>query len=471
MACAIAALCAFVLRFGIDGDLVGPADLVAAALLPAAWAAAAGRRRAYDLRFAGIGAEEFVRTFRAFLDLAFATAMVSYAAHLDLARGFLLVALPLTLLLSWTGRYVARVRLYRLRRAGEAMNRVLAVGSSSSVFALARAMQRDVYAGLHVVAACLPDDEVTDIAAVRRLGDLGIEVLGATGDVRTALSACRATSVAVVAGDIGPDLVRNIAWNIEGSGADLIMSSGLTEVAGGRVHVQTVAGQPLLRVDEPTFNGLRRFAKGTFDRCAAALALLVLSPVARCPGGARAHHHSGSCLLPADAGRAKRRAVPDGEVPVDARRCGREVHALAARNDMADGLLFKIQNDPRVTPIGRVLRRFSLDELPQLFNVVTGSMSLVGPRPPLPEEVALYGQDVRRRLLVKPGLTGVWQVSGRSDLSWDESVRLDLHYVENWTFGAGHGGLAQDGESRRQGHRRLLTARLVTLAGAARIAV
>lgn len=99
-----------------------------------------------------------------------------------------------------------------------------------------------------------------------------------------------------------------------------------------------------------------------------------------------------------------------------------------------NGVLFKIRADPRITRVGRVLRAYSLDELPQLINVLRGEMSLVGPRPPLPSEVARYDDDVHRRLLVKPGLTGLWQISGRSDLSWDESVRLDLRYVENWSF-------------------------------------
>jgi len=106
---------------------------------------------------------------------------------------------------------------------------------------------------------------------------------------------------------------------------------------------------------------------------------------------------------------------------------------LADANEGA-GLLFKMRRDPRVTGVGTVLRRWSLDELPQLFNVLAGAMSLVGPRPPLPDETARYAPDVRRRLLVKPGLTGMWQISGRSDLSWDEAVRLDLRYVEDWSL-------------------------------------
>jgi lipopolysaccharide/colanic/teichoic acid biosynthesis glycosyltransferase len=108
---------------------------------------------------------------------------------------------------------------------------------------------------------------------------------------------------------------------------------------------------------------------------------------------------------------------------------------LAHLNQNSDGLLFKVRQDPRITRVGSFLRRSSLDELPQLLNVVKGHMSLVGPRPPLPEEVEAYPPDIRRRLLVKPGLTGLWQVSGRSDLPWDEAVRLDLGYVDNWSMG------------------------------------
>ncbi len=106
---------------------------------------------------------------------------------------------------------------------------------------------------------------------------------------------------------------------------------------------------------------------------------------------------------------------------------------LMASND-SEGVLFKLREDPRVTAIGAHLRRWSIDELPQLFNVFLGHMSLVGPRPALPDEAERYAEHVRRRLVVKPGLTGLWQVNGRSDLSWDESVRLDLRYVENWSF-------------------------------------
>jgi exopolysaccharide biosynthesis polyprenyl glycosylphosphotransferase len=206
------------------------------------------------------------------------------------------------------------------------------------------------------------------------------------------------------------------------------------EVAGPRLHIRPVTGLPLLHVEEPEFAGTRRVVKGAVDRMLAAVGFVLLLPLLlsivlmirlTSPGPAlfrqvRIGQHGREFTL------LKFRSMySDAET----RRA-----ELLTRNERAEGLLFKIKDDPRVTPVGRWLRKFSLDELPQLINVLTGRMSLVGPRPPLPEEVALYQDDVRRRLLVKPGLTGLWQISGRSDLDWDESVRLDLRYVENWSF-------------------------------------
>lgn len=428
---------AFVLRFG---DVQASphallADLLVAGLLPPAWIGVAALNRAYDPRFLGVGTTEFGRVVRTFLHLSVLTAFVSYAAGLDVARGFLFLALPLVLLLSCGARYVARLRLCRLRRAGEAMSRVLVVGRAASVRALAESMDRDRSAGLRVVAACLPAAEAADPRVASRLAAAGIVVLGDLESVRDGVDAVGARSVAVVAGDVGTELLRAISWELEGSDADLIVSSGLTEVAGPRVHVQTVAGLPLLRIDQPEFVGFRRALKSGFDRAAATLALLVLSPlllavalvVRLTSRGPALYRQTRVGLNGARFSMIKFRSM---RVGADA-----EVAELAAQNEATDGLLFKIRADPRVTRVGRVLRRFSLDELPQLLNVVGGSMSLVGPRPPLPSEVEQYSDDVQRRLLVKPGLTGLWQVSGRSDLSWEESVRLDLHYVENWSLG------------------------------------
>ena len=433
---AVAVAIAFLTRFGFANrsDKLG-VDIVSAVLLPLAWVGIAKLNRAYDVRFVGVGTTEFGRMARTFVHLTALTAFVSYVAKLDMARGFVVLALPLALVFSWAGRYVARLRLHRLRRTGRAMNRVLAVGSAASVRTLSISMSRDLTAGLHVVGVCLPEREATDPLIRARMQDAGTPVMGTYDDVRNAALMSDARSVTVIAGDVGTKTLREISWQLEGGGADLIVSSGLEGVVAGRVQVQSVAGLPLLRVDEPVLGGFRQLLKSMFDRCAAALALIVLAPVMLVIAALVRCTSQGPALYLQT--RYGRNGKPFRMVKFRSMRVGAdaELHAIAEHNDVADGLLFKMREDPRITRIGRVLRRFSLDELPQLFNILNGSMSLVGPRPPLPAEVARYGHDVRRRLLVKPGLTGLWQVSGRSDLCWEESVNLDLHYVENWSFG------------------------------------
>jgi exopolysaccharide biosynthesis polyprenyl glycosylphosphotransferase len=233
---------------------------------------------------------------------------------------------------------------------------------------------------------------------------------------------------------VSPEKLRWISWQLEGSSTALVVSPGLTDVAGTRLHVQPVAGLPLLHVEEPQFTGMARLAKATFDKSVAGLALVLLAPLfAAIWAWIRLSTDGPAFFRQTRVGRGGDAftMIKFRSMFVDAEH---RLDALRAENVNGDGLLFKVRDDPRVTPVGRVLRKLSLDELPQLLNVLRGDMSLVGPRPPLPSEVAQYGEDVRRRLLVSPGLTGLWQISGRSDLSWDEAVRLDLRYVENWSF-------------------------------------
>ncbi len=434
-AAAIAVAVAYGTRFGFatSGRLV--VDLATAVALPGLWVGVAAANGAYDHRFLGAGTTEFSRLGRTFTHVLALTAFVSYAARLEIARGFIVLALPLALLLSWGGRYAARLRLRQLRRAGRAMDRVLVVGAAASLQPLTAAMRRDPAAGLRVIGACLPADEAADPAIRRAFAELGVPVVGDVDEVRSAVLHCDASSVAVVAGDVGARTLRSLSWSLEDTGADLIVSSGLSEVVGQRVHVQSVAGAPLLRVDTPRYGGVRHAVKGVLDRTLAGVALLILSPLLiTITALVRCTSRGPALFLQERVGRDGRtfRMVKFRSMRTSAED---DLVELREQNEAADGLLFKIREDPRVTPVGRWLRRFSLDELPQLLNVLTGSMSLVGPRPPLPSEVARYQGDVRRRLLVKPGLTGLWQVSGRSDLSWEDAVRLDLHYVENWSLG------------------------------------
>jgi exopolysaccharide biosynthesis polyprenyl glycosylphosphotransferase len=230
----------------------------------------------------------------------------------------------------------------------------------------------------------------------------------------------------------GPTL-RALAWDLEGSGVDLIVAPAVTEIAGPRISVRPVAGIPLLHVEEPSLSGPARVTKAIFDRTFGALALVLCTPFLLVLGLlVRMTSHGPALFRQTRVGRDGRefKMLKFRTMIVGAEEHLDELRERAAR----DHVLFKLPDDPRLTRTGRWLRRHSLDELPQLWNVVKGDMSVVGPRPPLPSEVEVYADDARRRLLVKPGLTGLWQVSGRADLSWDDSVRLDLYYVENWSW-------------------------------------
>jgi exopolysaccharide biosynthesis polyprenyl glycosylphosphotransferase len=246
----------------------------------------------------------------------------------------------------------------------------------------------------------------------------------------------RADTIAVASGDaLGRAGLKRLSWRLEGTGIKLLVAPNVADVAGPRILIRPVAGLPLLHIEEPEFRGTKRLLKACIDRVGAGLLLVVASPIMAMIAIAALLTHGRPILY------RQERVGRDGRDFVIHKfrtmRPGadREAAQVAHLNVHESGPLFKIPDDPRVTPLGRLLRRYSLDELPQLWDVVTGSMSLVGPRPPLVSEVKRYGNDARRRLLVKPGITGLWQVSGRSDLSWEESVRLDLHYVENWSVG------------------------------------
>jgi exopolysaccharide biosynthesis polyprenyl glycosylphosphotransferase len=229
------------------------------------------------------------------------------------------------------------------------------------------------------------------------------------------------------------DRLRELCWALHDAGLEVALTPGLVETSVKRLRMSSVAGLTVLKIEPPVNDGGQVLLKSATDRCAAALGLLLLSPLLLLLAMVIRLDSRGPALY------RQRRVGRDHErftmwkfrTMVTGADAGKE--ELASRNEN-DGLMFKMRRDPRVTRVGRVLRRTSLDELPQLLNVLSGDMSLVGPRPPLPEEVASYDAVALRRLRVKPGMTGLWQVSGRSDLSWEETIQLDLHYVDNWSF-------------------------------------
>ena len=425
----VAALAAYLVRFSDTSLDWAYGYAVASLAAPALWVCAIALAGGYDARVLGLGSEEFQRIFRAFVGLTATVGFVSFALKADVARGYIVLALPLAMLLSFFGHYGFRKAIHRGRSRGRNTYRVIAVGGEESVADLTAQLRQERYCGMQVVGACLSTGDGA------RLVGLGVPLLGGLEDVADAVRSSGADTVAVAAGaSVGPARLRRLAWQLEGTETDLVVAPGLMEVAGPRLHIRPMTGLPLLHVEEPEFAGARRVAKGAVDRLLAVFGFLVFSPLLfGCWLAVRLSSPGPAVFKQVRTGRDGREftLLKFRSMYVDAEARKAE---LEGRNERAEGLLFKIRNDPRITPVGRWLRKFSLDELPQLVNVMQGKMSLVGPRPPLPEEVALYQDDVRRRLLVKPGLTGLWQISGRSDLDWDESVRLDLRYVENWSF-------------------------------------
>ncbi len=409
------------------GNSVTSTYLALSLILPVLWVAALWLAGAYDVRFIGTGSDEPRKVLSAGVSLTAAVAIFSYAINLELSRAYVVIALPSITLFDLLARYAVRKRLHRRRMGGKCMHGVVAVGHETAVADLVTELGRDRYHGLQVVAACVAGPGERDDV-------LGVPIYGGFDDVAAAVKAFGADTVAVTAcPEIDGVRLRSLAWELEKTGTDLCVAPSLLDVAGPRTTIRPTAGLTLLHVDHPQLVGFRLVLKGLFDRCVAAAALIVFAPVMAVLAAAIRLHDGGPALF------RQVRVGKDGDtftiykfrtMVVDAEE--RQAQLLAS-ND-SDGVLFKLRSDPRVTALGAHLRRWSIDELPQLFNVFLGHMSLVGPRPAVPAEVAEYADHVHRRLVVKPGLTGLWQVNGRSDLSWEESVRLDLRYVENWSF-------------------------------------
>ena len=412
------------LRFGSN---VTSMYLALSLALPVLWVAALWLAGAYDVRFIGTGSDEFRKVLNAGIGLTAVVAIFSYLINLELSRAYVVIALPCLTVFDMLARFALRKRLVRRRMHGKCMHSVVAVGHELAVAGLVTELGRDRYHGLNVVGACVVQPGELDELA-------GVPVYGGLDDITAAVKAFNADTVAVTAcPEMDGIRLRGLAWELEKTGTDLCVSPALLDVAGPRTTVRPTAGLTLLHVDHPQLSGFRLVLKGLFDRCAAGAALVMLAPLMTILASAIWLHDRGPALF------TQIRVGKDGHafriykfrtMVVDAEQ--RRLQLL--NNNDCDGVLFKLRRDPRVTPVGARLRRWSIDELPQLFNVFLGHMSLVGPRPALPDEADKYAEHVRRRLVVKPGLTGLWQVSGRSDLSWEESVRLDLRYVENWSF-------------------------------------
>lgn len=381
-------------------------------------------------RVTGTGATEYVRVADASFRLFGTLAILAFFFRIDLGRGFLLIALPLGAAALIIERWVWRLWLLARRKHGEYSARVLLVGSEKSIAHVASELRRAPKAGYVVVGACVPSGKSTGMVK-----GTDIPVLGGVEALQAALAATSADTVAVTStAKLPPAKVKQISWSLEAGRQHLVLAPSIIDIAGPRIHTRPVSGLPLIHVETPRFSTGQRVAKRLFDLVIASTAIVLLAPLIGVIAVLVAMSSPGGVLF-----RQKRVGMHGREFDMlKFRSMVANAEALLpeleAQRDAGNEVLFKMRNDPRVTRIGAVLRKFSLDELPQLFNVVGGSMSLVGPRPPLLREVGQYADHVHRRFLVKPGITGAWQVGGRSTLSWEDSVRLDLSYVENWTL-------------------------------------
>ncbi len=436
LGCVLAAVMAFFVRFGDNPVQSSWPYILMSGVLPLAWTLSMAFGRAYEGRFLGGGSEEFKRVVNAAARVTACVAVISYATKLEIARSYILIAFPTATILSLVGRTGGRAILHHMRRNRRCLHRVLVVGAGESAATLVRLAHHDPTSGWSVVGVCLdrsPGRHSHDLPERSGFDLLGVPIVGTLHSLHTAIQATRATTVAICP-QMDSDMLRQVMWALEGSDVDVLVSSALTDVTGPRISIRPVAGLPLLHIEEPELTGARRVLKALVDRLLALGAVMIFAPLLLGIAIAVRLNSRGPAIFKqtrVGRGGDTFRMYKFRSMYVDAEA---RLEELREENERSEGLLFKIRNDPRVTPVGRFLRKWSLDELPQLFNVLNGSMSLVGPRPPLPSEVAKYEGDVHRRLMVKPGLTGLWQISGRSDLEWDESIRLDLRYVENWSL-------------------------------------
>ncbi|WP_306876636.1 sugar transferase [Paenarthrobacter nicotinovorans] len=428
---------AFGVRFGFadltQGDIHDVDYAVLSIVLVVSWWIMLELWGSREPKIFGSGSDEYKRVISASAWLFGFVAIFSYALRVDTARGYVGLAFPAGALGLLAARWLIRQHLSMERKRNLSTSRVLIIGSPQSAAHLVESLQSAPSAGYTPIAVLVPGGGEGHDTMVSRVpvADVGTDHQSMLGAIlRSGVDA-----VAISAGaNIHPKDLRKLGWELAARDIGMILAPALTDVAGPRIHTQPVAGLPLIHVSTPKLTGGKKVAKRTFDIVLAGSLLVMLAPlfvvlallVRITSPGPVFYRQARVGLRGTTFHMMKFRSM---RVNADS-----ELEALLKAQGSDSRPLFKVENDPRITPLGRVLRKYSLDELPQLLNVLGGSMSLVGPRPQRDGEVALYDDAAHRRLYVSPGMSGLWQVSGRSNLSWEESIRLDLYYVENWSL-------------------------------------
>ncbi len=410
-------------------DTALPYVVVAASIALLWWLVLTAR----DTRARGVvggGLEEYRRVINASLYAFAGIAIAAYLMGAEISRQFFLVLLPLGTFLVLFGRWASRQVLHRRRAMGGAFTPTIVVGATDAVRDVVRDLRRNGNAGYRPVAVALRQSESnTAIMASPEMADL--PVIDLASIVRH-VAEHRVRAVVVAPGLPGP-VVRQLAWQLENSLVRLMFVPSLVDVAGPRMTVHQMQDLSLVSVDLPKYSGWNHALKRAFDLVFSIVALVLLTPVLVVVAVLVKSEDGGPVIFRQERIGANgepfvihkfRTMCVDAEARIDA--------MIVAAGGQA--LLFKVEDDPRITKIGKVLRKFSLDELPQFWTVLRGGMSIVGPRPQVAREVAEYSNAAQRRLLIKPGITGLWQVNGRSSLSVEDSIRFDLRYVENWSL-------------------------------------
>ena len=410
----------------------GPASVAglgpALPLLGLVWVTAIALRGGYHVEVLGAGVDEFKRVANATGYAAGAVGIACYLAQFPLSRGFFVYSFVIGLPLLMLERWILRLVVQRARRQGHFRRKVVIVGNVAAIDGIASVLNRETWLGFEVLGALTPAHDLTVETPH------GVPVVGNLDDAASMAPALGAELVFFADGGVASDSdMRVVMGELEHHDVHVVVAPSVTDVSSERVRVRPVGGLPLVHVAKPrSIQALSHMKRG-FDIVGSAFLILCALPLLVVATLQVKLHDRGPVLF------SQQRVGQGGStfgclklrtMVVDAEA---RLAALHEETGHAEGL-FKMKDDPRITGPGRWLRRFSVDELPQLFNVLKGDMSLVGPRPALPTEVATYDVTAARRLRVRPGLTGLWQVSGRSNLSWAETVRLDVYYVDNWSM-------------------------------------
>lgn len=400
-------------------------------ILVIGWVGAIAYNGGYNPRVLPSGSQLYANIIHATMYAAGITGVLLYLAQITLSRLFFIIFFVVGPLLLIANRATLRRVLNHLRTRGKFLEPTVIVGSVPQIDFTARTLQRESWLGYSIIGAVAPEGDPHDHTKV------GVPILGNDTHLREIIEQHEPTTLIFTSGSkLSGKEMRRLAWDMQERSVSMIVVPAISEIASDRVTMRPVAGLPLVHVDPPRQRDALRWSKRFFDIAASGLGLIVISPLLLVVALIVKFHDGGPAFF------VQNRAGRDGKLfpfykfrsMVPNAEQIRATQLQQGEYDRGNDVMFKMKNDPRITKPGHFLRRYSIDELPQLWNVLKGDMSLIGPRPALPSEVDMYDEYARRRLSVRPGITGLWQVSGRSDLSWDETVRLDLYYVDNWSF-------------------------------------